>query len=96
MSNIDKYIHPILLVGYTGKLLAMGASLPDALVLTVIAASYFLSNTQIQNKKVKELEEKVNENSNLVKALQAENESIKGSVANAVVGIKMNSGFKMK
>lgn len=93
MKNLDKHFLALLLAGYTIKLLALGASLPDAGVILVLAAAHYMFNSQIQNKRVDALEEKINETKELIQSLKDENESIKASVGNAVVGIKMSNGF---
>lgn len=58
--NIDKALLLSLLAGYTGKVAVLGASPADAAVIFVLAAGHFLYNSQIQNKKVKDLEDRLN------------------------------------
>lgn len=94
MTNLDRYTLALLLVGYTGKLLVFGASLPDAIVMAVLAGAHFLYNSQIQSKQVFELKQQFSEVQAQIKLLKEDNDQLKNNVSNAVVGIKMSQGFK--
>ena len=60
MKNLDKALLLSLLAGYTGKIAVLGASPSDAAVVLVLAAAHFAYSSQIQNKKVSDLEHKLN------------------------------------
>jgi len=94
MTNLDRYLLALLVVGYTGKLLAFGATLPDALVIMVLAGAHFLFHWQVKNKEITELKQELTSVKKDLDSIKNETDQLRNNVANAVVGIKMSNGFK--
>ena len=88
--HIDKALLLCLFGGYTAKLAILGSSLPDAAIILVLAAAHFLYNSQIQNKQILELSNRLNE----LEAKQAEQNKNVEDIKSAVSSIKISQGLR--
>lgn len=90
MINTDRALLLCLLGGYTVKLLALGSNLSDALVVLVLAGAHFLYNSQIQNKEIKELANKIEELEKKNVEQTKLNEDLKSSISS----VKITQGLR--
>lgn len=90
MKNIERYLLISLFSGYVIKVLATSASISDAAIVLFLAASYFLYNSQIQNKEISQLKQELTTTSEQIKKLQKDSEDMR----NAVAGVKITQGLR--
>jgi len=90
IKNIDRVLVLSLFGGYTLKLLALGAQPADAAVVLVLAAAHFAYNSQIQNKKMKELEDRIDTVQKFNSDLTAQISDVKS----IVTGMKLNANLR--
>jgi hypothetical protein len=90
MNRIDSWLILSLLVGYTGKLLALGASPADAGVLLVLAAAYSMQRYYSVNKQHNELKQELTDIRSSIKDQDLVITELKTSLA----GAKIAGGFR--
>lgn len=90
MNHIDRYLIIALFSGYVAKVLARGASFSDAAVILILAATHFLYNSQVQNKKIIQLDQQVTDLTDILKSVQKSQDEIKTSMAS----VKISQGFR--
>lgn len=90
MKNLDYWMLLSLFAGYTGKVLVLGAQPADAAVVLVLAAAHFLYNSQIQNKNIKALEDRI---AGIEKQHFDQNTKI-NEISTVVNGIKLGASFR--
>lgn len=88
--KLDHYLIIALFGSYVIKVMALGASLSDAIIILVLAVAHFAFNSQIQNKQINELKQQVTNLSLSLEELKNETKELKTSVA----GVKIASGLR--
>lgn len=91
LRNIDRTLILSLFGVYTLKLLVLGASPADAAVVLVLAAAHFAYNSQIQSKKILELEQALKD----IKSSQHDQNVSISEMKSIVMGIKLKEGMKI-
>jgi cell division protein FtsB len=92
MLKLDHLVVLSLLGLYTGKALVRGANPADAAVILILAAAHFLYNSQIQNKKVHQLSQVVEQQNEDIEEMKKRVQDVVTSVA----GVKISQGFIKK
>lgn len=90
MKDLDRYLLIALFGGYIIKMLAHGATLPDAAVVLVLAGSHFLYNHFMQNKEITQLKQELNGIRDSIQKVLKDNEDLR----NAVAGVKITQGLR--
>lgn len=90
MKNLDRYCFMLLLTSYVGKLLILGANLPDALVVGILAGVNYFYHSQIQNKRIDKLEAELRMYAEEIPLMKKNLEDTR----NAVAGIKLSQGLQ--
>ena len=88
--NINRDLILSLFGIYTLKLLILGASLPDAAVVLVLAAANFLYNSQLERKVIAELKQEVKD----IKSNQHDQNTIISELKTSMTGMKMSNNLR--
>ncbi len=89
---MEKIKHiPLFLFGITAaKLLILGADWASAATLLILAAAYLVSDFKVQNSRLKEIEEVIKKQNEVIGALAKELDKTKTSMS----GIQLASGMR--
>lgn len=90
--QIDRGLVLALFVGYTLKVAVLGASLPDAAVVLILAAAHFLYNSQVQNKQIVQFKQEISEFKNELAACKKVSDDLKTTMAS----VKISQGLMQK
>lgn len=90
MLKLDRILITLLFAGYVGKLLILGANLPDAPIMAILASVYFLFFYKLQESEVELLKKELVEQ----KQILEENKKTIDDVKTAMASMKIANGFR--
>lgn len=94
MNNLERYTIMVLLSGYVGKLLLLGANLADVGIVGVVAAVYFLLTYTANNSQIEQLKQELKKDNSELKNEVLRLQAIVDEHRTSLTSIKMSQGIR--
>ncbi len=90
MQNLDRVLLALLFGGFVAKLLAFGATFPEALVVLILAAAHYFNQQKLEKKELEQIKKTLDACQDDYKHIEKELADLR----NAIAGVKITQGLR--